>query len=255
MDYPGEQGAQNYVPFTRTIIEKYKEFFKSDVGGCWNEDEFIDLYENYGYFNNGYNPGTCLSTELLKLKGYAYVIIVFIGHGCNHEKLDQIQITSKEITPISNFLPFIKKGLVIIDSCRSYLSEDAISIPKLILESQMFGIRERNRDYYNNLIVDAPDHIEIIQSTQKGEIARTIPHEKNSVFSKAFFEVLGEKNKLAREKQISGQANYISYNDIKDEVDAKMAGYGFSQQESQFTPNLSNDNRYLPLIAVDVATI
>lgn len=263
-DYPGDTFRGNYLKFTRTIIERYKTFFKSDLGGCWENDEFIDLNTNK-YFANISEFNIRLDESLSILNRCDFSIIVFVGHGCNYAELDRIQVCSPAQN-IEDFTITIKslyeniintgKRMLIVDSCRTYLERRSIN--EYINESlgwENAGNRENNRNYYNQLIQKAPNHIEIIQSAQQGQSACTIPFENSSVFSKSLFSVLEQKSTAARQIQISGDKCDFSYIDMKSDVDTKMAALVSSSQISQVTtlPDVGNSN--FPLIAVDTSII
>lgn len=249
MDYPGERGV-NYIDYTRNIIGEYKKFFKSDIGGCWEDGEFIDMHDEYGYFENTNNPQGCLESKLKILNGCDYSIVVFVGHGCYHNHMDKIQLSQDVLFSVNDLYKNAGKRLVIVDSCRSLLTQEYIpSFTKIIRESKEYDYRNENKKYYNRIISDMQDHIELIQSTQICQYAATIHIEKTSVFSKAFFNVINQKKDIARSIQLMGRPYQLSYEEIKNEVDNEMIRLRFPNQKSQYTPDPCVQEKF-PLIAV-----
>ena len=257
MDYPGEVGASNYVSFTCDIIKQYKDFFRSDVGGCWDENEFVDINLTNPY---ALNEKKC-SEALEEIKNCDYSIVVFVGHGCNYDGLDMIQLNSNEkLFPVEQLYTNAKKRLVIIDSCRTYLGQ--LSVPSLsfMISESEDSRRERNRESYNKIIRDIPNHIELIQSTQKGRKARTLSSEKSSVFSRAFLEIIkslasSRPAKCRRLMKINDPYS-VSYNGIKAEVDNAIANNNQQSDYNCFIGNIeyrpeNGEKGYFPLLCID----
>ena len=178
---PGREEDGNYVPAVISVLERYKNYFTSAVGGAWissDQEELNEIIEEPdGYDDEG--EQTWLFMKIAEICRHAdYSIIVFVGHGGAHDNMDYVELSKGKVIPISSFLapgPFgaNTKRTVIIDSCRTLIGAEP---QKLILEQRSFsadGMLERDlcREYYNRQIQDCEPHIELIQSTRYGEPA------------------------------------------------------------------------------------
>lgn len=265
-DYPGDKQSNNLIN-THHIIERYKEFFESGFGGCWNaKSEFIDLNENGHRFTNITDFALEFGSALRTLNQCDFSIIMFVGHGCAYNGIDRIQVLppSQNIEdytiPVSCLYKDIEGGkgkrLILIDSCRS--TPRILSCTEYLNESkeydwlkEHFGNSSNNRDYYNQLFAEAPNHIELIQSTQRGEEAYTITQEESSVFTKSLFSVIKQKLKTVRFVQLSGNDYHITYNNILKDVNTDMSKKNYKSQQSQLTVIPPETNTHFPLIALD----
>jgi hypothetical protein len=125
-------------------------------------------------------------------------MIVFTGHGGavikGYNKEECIELLGGNLFPISSLCASHSKikRTVIIDACRCFtwlnesvqLDKDRMSVKELTKDLNAIDCR----DYYNELISDLPEHYELIQSTQLGEVARA--SQTGSVFCDALFTII-----------------------------------------------------------------
>lgn len=209
------------------MIERYKAYFRSPVGGFWDDSEFIDVSK----LNQG--DVTIQSDFIFKLKeinapDVEYSIIIFLGHGASLDHKDHIQLESGELASID----MLTKGLysqpikrtVLIDACRvGYIS----SPQGWILESKTFSgdsqfIGEECKEYYNSLLSKTNAHVDIIQSAQHGQKAYgTIA---GTDFSVALIDMLYDNAKIWNALAMGDKYGKLSkcYTDIHTQVSAKL---------------------------------
>lgn len=192
---PGIQGV-NWAPQVFNVLERYKQYFKSPVGGYWQDDEIID----YQDIADSQAEANWVAIQLAEITRHAdYSIIVFIGHGGVMHGEDVVQLSKGQLCPVScltgNNGQAIRRT-VIIDACRTFIGAQQ----QLILEEQrtfsqggmLLGLR--CRDYYNEIIANCTPHTELIQSTRYGEPAAAIS--QGTAFSNALFDVVASNTPL-----------------------------------------------------------
>lgn len=142
-------------------IRDYKDFFQSDCGGAWGDDEITE------YSNNDRLPLTseslCRIIISLKRQEYEYFVIVFCGHGGMTEKGE----TFFEFSPNNNCMlsDLTKvfgdtKFMLIADSCRGIvkLKEGGVLFrnERFCNSGKAHCYRDLCREYYNQIIKEAP---------------------------------------------------------------------------------------------------
>jgi hypothetical protein len=93
-------------------IEQYKQFFVSNAGGAYEENE-IDCLEELSTTN---------ISAFFTSKQFDFVVIVLIGHGATQENYQLFQLNNSEIILAGTFTINAKKQLYIVESCRSTIS-------------------------------------------------------------------------------------------------------------------------------------
>lgn len=239
---PGVPG-DNYTPSVVPVLNRYKEFFKSEVGGFWYDEEIIE--EPFGLDIN--SETTWLALELTKLnKNTDYSVIVFVGHGCAYLGNDYIQF-SKGATSLLSCLMApqgmerIIKRTIIVDACRSFIGATS---QQLILEERTFSgdgqlMGNYCREYYDDLVEKCEPHIELLQSTQYGKFANINSDHTGTAFSDALFDTLDtmvpQWNKDALGDR-HGQVNKGIY-DVLPDVQSGMSIYNQVPEYSRYGGN------------------
>lgn len=230
---PGVVG-RNYVAHVPNILARYKDFFKSPVGGYWSDEEIMELP------NDIQNPAAQATTLALMIndcnKNYDYSMIVFVGHGASYLGNDIVQLSGGELCPVNCLAPIgyetTIKRTVIIDACRSLIGTTQ---QQLLLEQRTFSgegqlLGSYCKDYYNSIIKQSVPHIELIQSTKYGEPALVTLD--GSAFSDSLFDVLNQNVKNWNAFAMSTHDGHFSKSthEIIDMTKAKM---GVFNQVSQ----------------------
>ena len=226
--YLGKKNDEDQDPhhcIADNTIKEYKEFFKSDIGGCWEEkeenSELVDL--NLNATNKD------LMEEIAKLDNFCYSIIVYVGHGNSDDDDDNdyIQIPGNEppLKISELYTPGTKKRLLIIDACRSSVDKQSLNESKQYNTREWnitVGNKQSNKKLYNGIISDIKSpHVEIIQSTEKGHYAQGVKEECITVFAKALFEVL--QSQIGAAKTVMQGADFIrNYSNLISLVNEKM---------------------------------
>ncbi len=193
---PGEEGV-NLVPTVGFALKRYKRFFMSEVGGCWKEDEIIEIEGNY----TDEGEYTAVNSELAEMTKCDYSIVVFVGHGDAFKGYDEIQLSKGKTLPVSTLMyhPITRNILnrtIFIDACRSFV---APSETQILLENAGYkGGGQLNwtncRDYYDILVATPEPRLELIQSTQPGQKAYGTQY--GTAFTDTLFEVLDRHSKI-----------------------------------------------------------
>lgn len=243
---PGMEEAGNYTPAVLNVLQRYKNYFMSAVGGSWIYDENEDLSEIIeepaGYDHE--SEFTWLVTEITKIWHHAdYSMIVFVGHGNAAYGNDRIQLSNGIIIPICSFFapePFgiNTKRTVIIDACRTLQGAEQ---RQLILEQRSFSAddmleRDLCRNLYNDKIQECDPHIELIQSTQYGNPAYVNPEGTGTAFSDAFFDTLNQEVPQWNEYALglrNGQFS-VSLRSLMPEIQKGMRDYHQVPQYRRF---------------------
>lgn len=243
----------NYVQHVTEVLNRYKAFFQSAVGGNWRNDALLDEIDEMPI---GLDENAQISWLAFKLadyaKNYDYSLIVFVGHGASCPASDLIQLSGGGIVPVKDLCDDITqdkslKRTVIIDACRSAIGAQSHD---LLTEGRAFsGAGQIECDwcgkYYNELISDSQPHVELIQSTQHNCYAYVT--QNGTVFSDSFFDVM--RNNTPQWNALAMGMKDGRYNknvkDIFDLVDDKMIATG---QKPQYSRIGSTGN--FPLYAV-----
>ena len=110
------------LPGVRRDVNSYLSYFKSDIGGAWEDSEIVD--KNYNWSCLG------LSAELLNRRmdrdGLDYALIVFAGHGYAERNGEiYFELSNEEILSLTTLKSFLttQKVLLIADSCQCYIED------------------------------------------------------------------------------------------------------------------------------------
>ena len=255
---PGVAG-ENYTPAVQLVLTRYKEYFKSEVGGGWIEDDNDALSEIIeepaGLDRHG--EVTWLALKLKELnRDVNYSIIVFVGHGGAYLGNDQVQLSQGEILPLNCLLAPIGmerviKRTVIVDACRSLIG---VTQPQLIVEGRTFSgegelMKNYCREHYNEIIENhCEPHVELLQSTQYGEVARINPDHTGTAFSDSLFDVLTASVPRWNQQALNDRCGQLNkgIEDVLPDVQAGMVDYN---QVPQYT-RYGDGGGIFPLYAV-----
>ena len=236
---PGIQGV-NYTPAVFPVLQRYIDFFKSEVGGFWYDSEIVEVPQGCG----PKSEVNWLNSQLIEFNSEIdYSIIVFVGHGGSYLGEDKVQLSKGEILPLSCLLaPQGFEGrlrrMVIVDACRSLIGG---SREQLLLESRSFSgegglMGNYCRDYYDHIIEECQPHTELLQSTKYGEYASINPDHTGTAFSDALFDTLGSSVPTWNQKALDDRYGRLHKGiaDILPTVQAGMSGYNQVPEFSKF---------------------
>ena len=191
----GVEGTSSHRPSVLDAAERYRLFFKSPLGGFWDDGEIIEMPANL----KAECEAVWLSGVISQLNTLTtYSVVVFTGHGgavkVGYNGVECIQLQGGYFYPIGNLLgePSQIKRTVIVDACRcrTWLTEaeqhdkDRAAIGEATKDLNATDCR----DYYNEIISNTPAHVELVQSTQYGEPAHV--SQTGSVFCDSLFNVI-----------------------------------------------------------------
>lgn len=253
LNNPGIPGTKNYAPSVFEATERYKAFFKSSLGGCWDDGEIMEMPANL--------DKDCqivwLSAAIDTLNSLTdYSIIVFTGHGGavvqGYGTVECVQLSGGNLYPINSLLATQTqvKRTVIIDACRcfTWLNEsEQLDKDKAALKVLTKDLNNTDcRDYYNALISEMPIHWELIQSTQYGQVAHA--SQTGSVFCDSLFKVIYDKASTWNMTALGNDEHQMSKT-LEDVVGDARLIMGRLGQIPQFRTNNVGTERF-PLFAV-----
>jgi len=239
---PGIVGV-NYTPAVVPVLKRYKDFFKSEVGGFWYDGDNGEIIEEPAGLDRK-SEVTWLVFQLMELnKNTDYSVIVFEGHGGAYLGNDQVQLSQGEILPLSCLLAPMGmedkiKRTIIVDACRTLIG----AIPQqLVLESKTFSgegqlMGSYCRDYYNNVIEKCDPHVELLQSTKYGEVAKINSDHTGTAFSDALFDTFNTKVPQWNRDALGDRCGQLNkgFSDILSDVQSKMTSYSQVPDYSRF---------------------
>lgn len=255
---PGTPGV-NYVAAVPSVLQRYKNYFMSEVGGAWIDGENgVIIEESPGYDEN--SEETWLALQLRELALVDYSMIVFVGHGGAYCGNDRIQLSKGKIIAVQDLLApqgmegTIKRS-VIVDACRSIIGG---APHQLVLEQREFSgqgqlDREFCRRHYNNQIDICEPHVELIQSTQYGNPAFVNHARTGTAFSDAFFDILDANVTVWNSQAMGVRTGQLSKttNELMPLVQVGMQAYGQVPQISRFGSDVGDFPFYAVWRAVE----
>lgn len=173
----GNQGGErNFLPGVSKDLRSYVDFFVSDYGGAWEQDEIhIDMYWTIVEVKH--------MIEKLLHDGCEYFIVIFSGHGFTSKSKIYLDLGNNQDLPIISLQEWLRpaKSLIITDSCRSVVSSfecACVSHQSMTLCYGMVSPRLKYRHLYNseinrlerghNTIVTSSDYKEDADDTDSG---------------------------------------------------------------------------------------
>lgn len=252
--YPGEQGDKNYAPEIENILQRWKKFFMSPIGGNWDPVHEICTFDSRNPIGGG-----GLMTTLSQINNVAdYSVIVFCGHGgCTTDFVDAIKLPNGDLFKVSDLLISGSKPLrrtIIIDACRSCMDISR----QMLFEQRSFSSQfqldgEACKDFYNDIIMkQCSPHYELIQSTEQGECAY-FSNNGESHYSNMFLTYINSETKNWLEKAQSADDGkiYYSFYAMNNHVSNGLKMYDGSpyEQHPQFATS-DNTSCCFPLTAI-----
>lgn len=170
---PGNPNDSNFVKTTEEAIDRWEGFFRSPIGGYWQNGEIV----RYGV-NNPIDTDT-FRRLLIPLNTIQcdYSVIVFCGHGaCTQDDKDAVQLPipsqyNNNLLAVDELinpgLPSVRRT-VILDACRSLIPYTSTQLFEQRVYSSVYkidGIECSN--YYNSLVLQASPHVEVLYSTSE----------------------------------------------------------------------------------------
>lgn len=249
---PGIPGDRYYAKQTQDVIDRWEAYFKSPIGGLWQEGEIIRINEQ-----NPIGPGRmdALMSQL-DLVNCDYSMIVFCGHGLRtQDQKDGIQlpIPSREnlnvysverlmgISHTTTQIPAHIRRTIILDACRKI---QPITARALFEQREFSGGMELDgemcRDHYNEIIMRQEPHVELLQSTEADDYADT--SEEGSVYGDAVMQYIRSQTEIwgalamaNREGKFSVKIQQMQ-SEVSDRIEGQRPQYWSSKLETEGYP-------------------
>lgn len=169
---PGNPIVGNYIKTTQDAIDRWEAFFRSPIGGYWQEGEISTFGEG-----KPIDAGSLKRMVAQDAVRCDYSIIVFCGHGCcAADGQDAIQlpipdVNNNNLLPVDALLgegaPSIRRT-VILDACRSLIPYTSSQLSEQKDYPSIYAIDGfQCKEYYDRLVMQAPPHVEILYSTSE----------------------------------------------------------------------------------------
>ena len=166
---PGDPADKNYAPFVKDTIKRYKDYFKSSVGGGWKNSEIVEYGED--------NPLTesMLDEHIKKMEDMDYSFIMFCGHGgidSNGVSMILLPCPGGTLYPVNRLEEGGKtiKRTVLVDACRSRI-QTRITEAVGVKQDYTVVYATESVDLYKETITKTKPHVELYQSTGPYEYA------------------------------------------------------------------------------------
>ena len=227
----------------RKDIDDYRNFFRSDEGGAWEENEILTFYST----DEEPLTKTFLLDTILECQknGTEYFLIVFCGHGGATSKGESFfELSPDEICELGTLkailYPF--KYTLIADSCRSIeLLEEGGRMPAIRTFSQIVPdspYRKLCRDYYNRIIAESSSSTyTICYAAALDETAQDFGRMHGGLFSQTLLDTVSQRIPMLRQKVLDNGWNFgflklsICVRNIADIVAQKSGNSQHSQCE------------------------
>lgn len=168
---PGNPQDENYSPATKDALDRWEVFFRSPIGGYWQDEEITRFGEE-----RSIDPDSLRRLMIpLNTVQCQYSIIVFCGHGCcTTDGKEAIQLPipdakNHQLLPTDELLAVglsHVRRTVILDACRSLIPFSSSQLFEQRQYSSIYSIDgDECRKYYDYLIMQASPHVEILYST------------------------------------------------------------------------------------------
>lgn len=174
---PGNPNDGNCVKATEDAIDRWERFFRSPIGGYWQDGEILRYGENKPIDTDAFRR---LLVPLNTVQ-CDYSVIVFCGHGaCTIDGKDAIQLplpsqSNNNLLPVDELItpgiPSVRRT-VILDACRSLIPYTSAQLFEKRVYSSVYNIDGIEcRKYYNSQIMQASPHVEVLYSTSEHQKA------------------------------------------------------------------------------------
>lgn len=149
-------------------LDRYSEFFQSNAGGAYSNDELIVLDE----------PESNDLKIILDGAEVDYGIVVYIGHGANQNDNQLFQINQHEIIKPGHLILNAQKQIIILESCRVVIDDiQTVDLSDKIPKFEQGGVvrlplsKDQSREIYDSHIKRCKPGIMVWYACQLGNEA------------------------------------------------------------------------------------
>ncbi len=117
------QKPGSFLPGIRADIAAWKQYLMSSYGGCWNEDEIIDLSgESKEHIHSALQAGRAVNYSLVCFSGHGYLAKDRFGFNVTMTLIDDAaEMSERELNPGSPWT------MMIFDCCRRSLDQEKVA--------------------------------------------------------------------------------------------------------------------------------
>ena len=254
---PGNPNDKNYVKAAKGAIDRWEAFFRSPIGGYWQDGEITRFGEQKPILSDSFRR----MMIALNTVQFDYSIIVFCGHGgCTIDNVDAIQLPiptpeNHNLLKVDDLLGggnTLVRRTIILDACRSLIPLSSEQLFEVKQFSEVFKLDgEDCANYYNSLVMGANPHVEVLYST--------------SGHHKAFATLIGSEYADAMSQFVNSNSVRWKSLAIQDEYghyDLSMYDFQVAMKEELATGNkqvpdyksIGDSSRSFPLVALHLPT-
>lgn len=254
---PGNPNDKNYVKTTEEAINRWESFFRSPIGGYWQDNEI----SRYGE-SRPITPDAIKRLMIpLNTVQCEYSIIVFCGHGgCTLDNQDAIQLPIPStgdcrLLPVDALLgeglPFVRRT-VILDSCRSLIP---FASTQLFEDKQFSSIYKTDGiecgKYYNDIVMQASPHVEVLYSTS--EHHKAFASKEGSAYTDAMSNLVRMKSLWWKSLAINDRFGMYCYSmcDLHKDITSDLVGRNLQTPDYRI---IGQANRSYPFVAMHLPT-
>lgn len=162
----------NYLPGVSRDVQNYYDFFRSDEGGAWEDDEIKS-------YNGILTEGSLHTVLLTMINDIDYFVIVFTDHGYSTpERNTMLELSPGNDCMLNNITTWLarKRYLIILDSCRQVmkLNEGGQINDQRLFNGRVVDTEYRHlcREFYDNALDNMPVETHVIAySSSLGQAA------------------------------------------------------------------------------------
>lgn len=254
---PGNPNESNYRQTTEQAIDRWEQFFRSPIGGYWQDGEIIRFGEKRIITQEEF----CRLMIPLNTVQCDYSVIVFCGHGCcTSDNKDAIQLPiptaeNPNLFPVDELLgggTTDVRRTVILDTCRSVISFTFAQLFEQREFSEIYKIDGYTcQEYYNSVVMDSTPHVEILYSTslhQKAFASLT-----GSEYSDAMSNLVRKKSAVWKMMALSDRYGKFDFTmcDLQKEMITELVKRNKQVPDYKI---LGKANRSFPFVAMRLPT-
>lgn len=254
---PGNPNDGNYLKVTEDAIDRWERFFRSPIGGYWQDGEILRYDENKPIDTEAFRrlliPLNTVQCD--------YSVIVFCGHGaCTIDDRDAIQLpipTQSNINLlavdelINPGIPTVRRT-VILDACRSLIPYTSAQLFEQRAYSSVYTIDGIEcSKYYNSQVLQASPHIEVLYSTS--EHHKAYGSMTGSKYADAMAELVRKRALYWKALAINNRYGQYCYSmcDLQKELTTDLVSKNVQTPEYRI---VGKADAYFPFVAMHLPT-
>lgn len=147
-------GNDDGLPGVKVDLKNYRSYFKSNIGGAWEENEIIEKL-------NPKKDDLIRLLEILKDQSLDYLITVYSGHGGQKRSTVLELNPDGELFSETSFEKIAKRQLTILDCCRAYITPITDDIFESRRIEKAFSAYDLRKKFEDRILQALPQEIKL----------------------------------------------------------------------------------------------